>query len=88
MLVDVLRAHMAEFGIIAPQGIQWLPEVVAALKAETTGIAQTTRQALPAMVVQIENLTMSSKQMEKRIVAWRRSNAAARRLATIPGRPK
>lgn len=85
MLVNGLRAHMAEFGIIAPQGIQRLPELVAALRDETTGIPQIAREALVAMVVQIENLTMSIKQMEKRIVAWCRSNAAARRLATIPG---
>jgi transposase len=29
MLVNGLRAHMAEFGIIVPQGIQRLPELVA-----------------------------------------------------------
>jgi transposase len=85
MLVNGLRGHMAEFGITAPQGIQRVPELVAALKDETTGIPQIAREALAAMVVQIENLTMSIKQMEKRIVAWCRSNAAARRLATIPG---
>src|SRR3954463_11337947 len=32
MLVNGLRAHMAEFGIIAPQGIQRVPELVAMLK--------------------------------------------------------
>jgi transposase len=85
MLVNGLRGHMAEFGITAPQGIQRVPELVAALKDESTVIPQIARDALAAMVVQIENLTMSIKQMEKRIVAWCRSNAAARRLATIPG---
>jgi transposase len=85
MLVNGLRGHMAEFGITAPQGIQRVPELVAALKDESTGIAQIAREALAAMVCQIENLTTSIKQMEKRIVAWCRSNAAARRLATIPG---
>jgi len=85
MLVNGLRGHMAEFGITAPQGIQRVPELVAALKDETTGIPQIAREALAAMVVQIENLTTSIKQMERRIVAWCRSNAAARRLATIPG---
>src|ERR1700749_820311 len=40
MLVNGLRAHMAEFGIIVPQGIQRLPELVAMLNDETTGIPQ------------------------------------------------
>jgi transposase len=85
MLVNGLRAHMAEFGIVVPQGIQRLPELVAALQDETTGIPQIARQALAATVVQINNLTTNIRHMERRIAAWCRTNAAARRLATIPG---
>jgi len=85
MLVNGLRAHMAEFGIIVPQGIQRVPELVAMLKDETTGIPQIAREVLAAMVVQINNLTTSIRQMEKRIIAWCRASDAARRLATIPG---
>ena len=85
MLVNGLRAHMAEFGIIAPQGIQQVPKLVAVLEYETTGIPQVARETLAAIVAQIQNLSASIKQMEKRIVTWCRANAAARRLATIPG---
>jgi len=85
MLVNGLRAHMAEFGIVVPQGIQRLPELVALLEDEKTGIPQIAREVLAAMVAQINNLTTSIRQMEKRIVAWCRTNDAARRLATIPG---
>ena len=69
MLVNRLRAHMAEFGIIVPQGIQRLPELVATLQDETTGIPQIARRALAATVVQIDSLTASIRQMERRIVA-------------------
>jgi transposase len=85
MLVNGLRAHMAELGIIVPQGIQRVPELVAMLKDQTIGIPQIAREALTAMAVQIENLSASIRQMEERIVAWCRANDAARRLATIPG---
>jgi len=68
-----------------PQGIQRLPELVALLEDEKTGIPQIAHEVLAAMVVQINNLTTSIRQMEKRIVAWCRTNAAARRLSTIPG---
>src|SRR5947207_12240447 len=85
MLVNGLRAHMAEFGIVVPQGIQRLPELVALLEDEKTGIPQIAHEVLAAMVVQINNLTTSIRQMERRIVAWCRTNASARRLATIPG---
>ncbi len=43
MLVNGLRGHIAEFGIIAPQGIQRLPELVAELEDETTSIPQIAR---------------------------------------------
>jgi transposase len=85
MLVNSLRAHMAEFGIIVAQGIQRLPELVATLQDETTDIPQIARQALAATVVQIDNLTTSIRQMDRSILAWCRTNASARRLATIPG---
>ena len=85
MLVNGLRAHMAEFGIIVSQGIQHVPELVAMLKDETMAIPQIAREVLAAIVVQNNNLTTSIRQMEKRIIAWCRASDAARRLATIPG---
>jgi transposase len=85
MLVNGLRGHMAEFGIIAPQGIQRVDELVAMLKDDRTGIPQMARQALAAVVAQLANLSASILELDKRIVAWCRANDAARRLATIPG---
>jgi len=76
MLINGRRGHMAEFGIIAPQGIQRVPELVAMLRDETTGIPPIARDALAALIVQINNLTASINQMEKRSVAWCRSNSA------------
>jgi len=76
---------MAEFGIIAPQGIRQVPELVAALEDERSPVPEIARQALAVIVGQIEKLTASIRQMDKRIVAWCRANDAARRLATIPG---
>lgn len=85
MLVNGLRAHMAEFGIIVPQGIQRLPELVAMLEDRASRIPQMARDALTTIVVQINSLTTSIRQFDKRVVAWCRANDAARRLATIPG---
>jgi transposase len=85
MLVNGLRAHKAEFGIIVPQGIQRLPELVAMLEDRTSRIPQMARDALTTIVAQINSLTTSIRQLDKRVVAWCRANDAARRLATIPG---
>ena len=85
MLVNGLRAHIAEFGFIVPQGIQRLPELVAMLEDRTSRIPQMARDALTTIVAQINSLTTSIHQLDKRVVAWCRANDAARRLATIPG---
>ncbi len=62
-----------------------MPELVAALEDERSPVPEIARQALAVIVGQIEKLTASIRQMDKRIVAWCRANDAARRLATIPG---
>lgn len=46
---------MAEFGIIVPQGIQRMSELVAMFRDETPGIPRVARQALAAAVVQIDD---------------------------------
>jgi transposase len=73
---------MAEFGIIAPQGIQRVPEWQRS--RTTTGIPQMARETLATIVVQIENLTTSIRHMEKRIVAWcDRHRLPERRMSKI-----
>jgi transposase len=51
----------------------------------STELPQIARAALNVVVTQIENLNASIRELDRRIVAWCRANAAARRLATIPG---
>ena len=69
MLVNGLRAHMAEFGIIVPQGIQHLSELVTMLEDRTSRIPQMVCDVLTTIVAQINSLTTSIRQLDKRIVA-------------------
>jgi transposase len=85
LAVNGLRGHMAEFGIIAAQGIRKVNELVAAIEDGSSDLPQIARAALNVVVAQIENLNASIHELDRRIVAWCRANAAARRLATIPG---
>jgi transposase len=84
-LLNALRGHMGEFGIIAPQGakkVAWLIEVLHTA-AET--IPDLARDALHVIVDQLRLLEIGIRKAEARIVAWHRANEASRRLATIPG---
>jgi len=86
MLVNALRGHMAELGIIAPQGIARVADLVAVLLGEDTRcVPALARQALGGLVAELESLAKRVDEVEAAIVAWHKDNEASRRLATIPG---
>ena len=86
MLVNALRGHMAEMGIIAPQGISRMADLVAALLGEDdTKLPRLARYALRGLAAELEALGDRVKEIEVAILAWHKDNEASRRLATIPG---
>jgi transposase len=84
MLGNAMRAHLAEFGIIARQGVVGLATLMAAV-TEDQAIPELARDAIGALVEQLNSLTKQIKTVEGHILAWHRSNQASRRLQTIPG---
>ena len=86
MLVNALRGHMAELGVIAPQGIARVAELMAVLSGEdTTKVPALAREALRGLAAELEALDRRMKEIEVAIVRWHKDNEASRRLATIPG---
>jgi transposase len=86
MLVNALRGHMAELGIIAPQGIGRVADLVAVLMSEdTTAVPPLARQVLIGLAAELEALGKRIKDFEAAILAWHKDNEVSRRLATIPG---
>ncbi len=85
MLVNALRGHMAELGVIAPQGIARVADLVAVLTGEdTANVPVLARQALGGLAAELEALGSRVKEVEAAILAWHKGNEASRRLATIP----
>ena len=86
MLVNAIRAHMAEFGIVAPQGIQRVKALFAIIAdGEDDRIPPVARVCLQGLVRQFSSLHDEIALLEKRIHAWHRSSETSRRLETIPG---
>jgi transposase len=86
MLVNAIRAHMAEFGIVAPQGIQRVKALFAVIADEDDDrLPAQARACLQGLVRQFSSLHEEITLLEKRIHAWHRASEASRRLATIPG---
>jgi len=85
-LVNALRGHMAEFGLIAPQGISGVADLMALLLGEDeTGLPALARQALRTLVAKLETLDQRIEAVEAAILTWHKDNEASRRLAAIPG---
>jgi transposase len=84
-LRNSVRSQLAEFGIIAAQGLRGFAVLAEAVTSEAAAIPPILIEALRLMVTQIERLDAAVAQLEARLVAAARHNPAMRRLATIPG---
>jgi transposase len=86
MLINALRTHCAEFGIVAPQGARHVGELVARLTdPDDTRIPDLAKQALRVLVEQLEACGERLSAIEAQLLAWHQSDADSQRLATIPG---
>src|SRR6187401_1404788 len=86
MLVNALRAHLAEFGIVAPQGLRNVGKLIAIIRDEEDArLPDLARQVLVVLAVQIEQLETAIAALEKQLMGWHKSNPISQCLATIPG---
>jgi transposase len=83
--VSALRAHLAEFGIIAPKGRAHVRELAEALDNDDTPLPGLARQTLRLLVGMVDALSEQIGRIEAEMMAWHRATAASRRLETIPG---
>jgi transposase len=84
-LINALRGHMGELGIVVPQGAQKVPGLVEALRAAGEEVPEVARRALDMLVDQLGFLEIGIRKAEAGILTWHRASEASRRLATIPG---
>lgn len=83
MAGNALRGALAEFGIVAGQGVKGLRELVAGLAQAP--IPEAARAALSLLAVQWGNLDSAVAKLEREIVQALRGDETARRLMAVPG---
>jgi transposase len=83
-LINVLRGHAAEFGLIASKGIGQVASLLAAITAEETIPSEAT-EMLALLGQEIEHLDMRLSEIDAKLLAMHRANAISQLLATIPG---
>jgi transposase len=85
-LVNMLRAHMAEFGLIAAQGIWRIGELRSIVADEADErLPSMARLALKAVIAQFDALKAEIEKLDRVIRDHCGSNETSRRLAAIPG---
>jgi len=86
MLVNALRAHLAEFGFVAAKGIGKLPELIEIVsEAPAEALPEMARAPLSGFLDAIALINRRLDDIEKRLRAWHKGNAQSKRLETIPG---
>jgi transposase len=85
-VINVIRAHLAELGIVAPvgrKGVEELLDVIADRSEKR--VPEITRICLIALGAQLRSLKAQILEFDRIIMAWHRSNETSRRLDAIPG---
>lgn len=86
MLINALRGHLAEFGIVAQQGVRGMSLLIALVEDdEHDMLPDIARPALLALSQQLRQTHDKVLEMDRAILAWHRSNEMSLRLETIPG---
>jgi transposase len=85
-VINAIRAHLAEFGIVAPvgrNGVEQLLGVVA--NPGDKRVPAVARACLAALGAQLRALRAQILEFDRMIIAWHRSNETSKRLDDIPG---
>jgi transposase len=86
MLVNALRAHMAEFGVVARVGLPQVKKLLAVIAdGDDDRIPALARTCLEGLVRQLLSLEREINGAERRIHAWHRMTEDSLRLETTPG---
>jgi transposase len=82
MLVNAIRGHAAEFGVIGAKGVSRVADVLARARESVPKLAW---DLLAVLGGQLEVLEIQLGKIEQQLRAWHQENERSRRLATIPG---
>ncbi len=86
MLINALRAHLAELGIVAGVGRNGLERLLKVIEdGDDDRVPSAARDCLLALRDQLEMVKHQIFEADRRILAWHSSSELSRRLDDIPG---
>ena len=85
-VINAIRAHLAEFGIVAPVGRNGVEELlIVVTDTNDKRVPEVARVCLAALGAQLRRFKEQILEFDRLITAWHRSNEMSMRLDDIPG---
>lgn len=84
MLLNAVRGHAAEFGVVGAKGVGRIAELLERIAAAET-VPELARGIFARLAEQIEALDKQLAALDRQLMAWHRNDERSRRLAGIPG---
>src|SRR3954454_21412234 len=84
-VINALRGHLTEFGVIAAKGPVHTSTLIAALEDPASDLPQAARAILAILVQELRSLDERVAVLDREIARHAKENAVAGRLMTIPG---
>ncbi len=83
--INALRGHLAEFGVVAPQGPVGLTRLAAAVRGAESGLPVAVRELGEIFLEQIAGLSRKLGELDSQLRASACADEEARRLMRVPG---
>lgn len=87
MILNAIRAQLAEFGVVTAQGPRKVVDLVRRLNAphDELDLPPLARSALLSLAAQLDTLAEEIRNIERQLMTWHRQSDSSQRLETIPG---
>ena len=84
-IINALRGHLAEFGIVAAKGPARVPQLMRAVEDPAEPIPELARPILQMLIQTLQGLDEQIARLDQEIIERAKEDETARRLMTIPG---
>jgi len=85
MLINAMRGHAAEFGVIAAKGPVRVAELLQKARSAEAGVPTLAQHLLALLAEQLAALDDKLKALEAQLLAWHKHDPVSQCLATQPG---
>jgi transposase len=84
-LINAMRGHAAEMGVVAALGEKGLAELKTEIAAADAAVPPAAKEAIALLGREADHITIRLRAIDDKLMQQHKANAVSRRLATVPG---